>query len=375
MHWLCFLTVLLVATTVVTGAQPDLATSIDGLVTKLVTADSPGLAVGVLRDGHLVFARGYGFADLKTRAPITSATDFRLASVSKQFTATSIMLLVHDDQLSYDETLNRIFPEFPAYGRAIKIRNLLNHTSGLKDYEDIYEQKMAGVPADNIPQLHDQDVLRLLEQQDSGVFAPGTRWRYSNSGYAVLAMVVERISGERYKDFLQHRIFAPLGMAHTLAYVQGGNEVRNRAFGYRYASDASTWQFADQSSTSAVLGDGGIYSSIEDLAKWDRALTANALLTKKEAEPAYTPVRVPGGVQLPNGGASDYGFGWFLDVYKGHRRMWHYGDTSGFHTAIQRFPEDRITTIVLANRTDVDAGELALKVADLYLDPMKRAAQ
>jgi CubicO group peptidase (beta-lactamase class C family) len=374
MHWLCFVAVLLVATTVAAGVQPDLANSIDALVMKLVAADSPGLAVGVLRDGNLVFARGYGFADLKTRAPITSATDFRLASVSKQFTATSIMLLVHDGKLSYDETLNRIFPQFPRFGRTISIRNLLNHTSGLKDYEDIYEQQMAGTPPDEIPQLHDQDVLRLLEQQDSPAFAPGTRWRYSNSGYAVLAMVVERISGERYKDFLQHRIFAPLGMAHTLAYVQGENEVPNRAFGYRYASGTGSWQFADQSPTSAVLGDGGIYSSIEDLAKWDRSLTANALLTKKEAEPAFTPVRVPGGVQLPNGGASDYGFGWFLDLYKGHRRMWHYGDTTGFHTAIQRFPEDRITTIVLANRTDIDAGELALKVADLYLDSVKRAA-
>ena len=129
------------------------------------------------------------------------ATDFRLASVSKQFTATSIMLLVHDGRLSYDEALNRIFPEFPDYGKTIRIRNLLNHTSGLMDYEDIYEQKMAGIPADKIPQLHDQDVLRLLEQQDSGVFAPGTRWRYSNSGYAVLAMIVERISGVRYEDW------------------------------------------------------------------------------------------------------------------------------------------------------------------------------
>jgi CubicO group peptidase (beta-lactamase class C family) len=375
MHWLCFVAVLLVATTVAAGVQPDLANSIDALVMKLVAADSPGLAVGVLRDGNLVFARGYGFADLKTRAPITSATDFRLASVSKQFTATSIMLLVHDGKLSYDETLNRIFPQFPRFGRTISIRNLLNHTSGLKDYEDIYEQQMAGTRPDQIPQLHDQDVLRLIEEQDSAAFPPGTGWRYSNSGYAVLAMVVERISGERYKDFLQHRIFAPLGMAHTLAYVQGENEVPNRAFGYRYASDGGTWQFADQSSTSAVLGDGGIYSSIEDLAKWDQALRTNALLSKKEMQPAFMPVRVPGGVKLPNGVASEYGFGWFLDAYKGHRRMWHYGDTSGFHTAIQRFPEDHITVIVLANRTDVDAGELALRVADLYLVPAKRTAQ
>ncbi|HEX4664496.1 MAG TPA: serine hydrolase domain-containing protein, partial [Terriglobales bacterium] len=220
MHCGCLLGMLLLTTTAPAAAQRDLPTTIDSLFTKLVTADSPGLVVGVLRDGHLVFARGYGLADLKTKAPITSATDFRLASLSKQFTAMSIMLLVHDGKLSYDDTLTHIFPGFPDYGKTITVRNLLNHTSGLKDYEDIYEEQMAGTPPDKIPQLHDQDVLRLLKEQDSAAFDPGTRWRYSNSGYAVLAMVVERISGKRYEDFLQHRIFAPLGMAHTLAYVQ-----------------------------------------------------------------------------------------------------------------------------------------------------------
>jgi len=375
MPWLCLLALPLLASTVPGTAQHESEASIDNLFRNFATADSPGLAVGVLYDGDLVFARGYGLADLKTKAPITPKTNFRLASVSKQFTATSIMLLVHDGKLSYDDTLTHIFPEFPDYGKKITVRNLLNHISGLKDYEDLYEQQMRGTPADKVPQLHDQDVLRLLEQQDSGALRPGTAWRYSNSGYAVLAMVVERISGQRYQDFLQHRIFAPLGMAHTLAYVQGTNDVPNRAFGYRHASDGASWQFADQSPTSAVLGDGGIYSSIEDLAKWDRALASNVLLNKKEMEPAFTPVQVPGGVKLPNGGASDYGFGWFLDAYKGRRRMWHYGDTSGFHTAIQRFPEDRITVIVLANRTDVDAGELALKVANLYFGTAKRVAQ
>jgi len=375
MYWLCLLALPLLAMSIPATAQQEREASIDDLFIKFATPDSPGLAVGVLREGHLIFARGYGLADLKTKAPITAKTNFRLASVSKQFTATSIMLLVHDGKLSYDDTLTRIFPEFPDYGKKITVGNLLNHISGLKDYEDLYEQQMTGTPADKVPQLHDKDVLRLLEQQDSGAFRPRTAWRYSNSGYAVLAMVVERISGERYEDFLQHRIFTRLGMAHTLAYVQGRNEVPNRAFGYRHASDGTGWQFADQSPTSAVLGDGGIYSSIEDLAKWDRALTTNALLNKKEMEPAFAPVQVPGGVKLPDGAASAYGFGWFLDAYKGHRRMWHYGDTSGFHTAIQRFPADRITVIVLANRTDVDAGELALKVADLCLGTAKTVAQ
>ena len=156
-------------------------------------------------------------------------------------------------------------------------------------------------------------------------------------------------------------------MSHTVAYVTGKNEIPNRAFGYRKMPDGKQWTFSDQSPTSAVLGDGGIYTSINDIAKWDRALSTNALLSKREMEPAFTPVTVKGGVKLPDGSPSEYGFGWFLDPYRGHRRTWHYGDTSGFHTTIQRFPNDNLTVVVLANRTDINPRELALKVVDLYV--------
>jgi CubicO group peptidase (beta-lactamase class C family) len=339
---------------------------IDAIFKPLVTSDSPGVAVAVIRDGQVIFARGYGLADLKTRTPITASTNFRLASVTKQFTAMAIMLLVHDGKLRYEDTLTKIFPEFPPYGSAITVRSLLNHTSGLKHYEDIYDRQIAGIPPAEVAQLHDRDVLRMLEQQSSGDFAPGSRWEYSNSGYAVLAMIVERISGEPIETFLAKRIFAQTRMSHTVAYVRGENEVPNRAFGYR-KSEKNSWEFADQSPTSAVLGDGGIYSSVEDLAKWDKALQQHTLLSAKELQPAVTPVRVPGGVKLPDGAPGEYGFGWFLNPYKGHRRMWHYGDTSGFHTTIQRFPDDNLTIVILANRTDLDPATLALQVSDLYL--------
>src|SRR5262249_39795314 len=179
------------------------------------------------------------------KIPITPGTDFRLASVTKQFTAMAVMLLVDDGKLRYDETLTEIFPEFPSYGSKITVRNLLNHTSGLKPYEEIYEKQMAGTPPDKVGQLHDADVLRILEQQTSGSFAPGERWEYSNSGYAMLAMIVERISGKAFGDFLRQRIFEPLRMSHTVAYVNGKNEVPNRAFGYRRAADNKTWMFSD----------------------------------------------------------------------------------------------------------------------------------
>jgi CubicO group peptidase (beta-lactamase class C family) len=210
-------------------------------------------------------------------------------------------------------------------------------------------------------------VLKLLEQQSSGKFAPGTKWEYSNSGYAVLATIVEKVSGQSFGEFLHQRIFVPLKMRNTLAYEKGKNEVPYRAFGYT-KEKGGNWQETDQSPTSAVLGDGGIYSSLDDLAKWDRALREHTLLSAAEMQPALTPVQPPDGpAMFPDGPNVSYGFGWFLDPYNGHKRMSHDGGTVGFRTTIQRFPDDNLTVIVLANRVDLNPEDLALKVADLYL--------
>lgn len=340
---------------------------IDAIFRPLVAESTPGFAVGVFREGRIVFARGYGLANLEQRTPISPKTDFRLASLSKQFTATAIMLLVHDGKLGYDDTLTKVLPEFPAYGRKITVRQLLNHTSGLQDYEEVYEKETAGQSSENIAQLKDKDVLRIEEAQDSTLFVPGSKWQYSNAGYALLAMIVERVSGKPFVVFLKERIFQPLGMDSTLAFEKGTNEVPNRAFGYRKDASSGLWRFSDQSPTSAVLGDGGIYTSLEDLAKWDDALSHYRLLSEAEMKPAWTPVDVAGGVQAPDGAVSAYGFGWYLDPYKGHRRMWHYGETIGFLNSIQRLPDDKLTVVVLSNRVDIDPGELSKRVLDLYL--------
>lgn len=340
---------------------------IDAIFASLKSDNAPGAAVLVVRDGKAVFRNGYGVADLATRRPIDSQTDFRLASFTKQFTATCIMLLVHDGKLHYDDHLTDIFPEFPEYGKAITVRNLLNHTSGLPDYEDILMKQYPNTPPDQIPQILDAGVLKLLEQQTAGEFAAGSKWQYSNSGYAVLAMIVEKVSGESFGQFLHDRIFAPLKMNNTLAYEKGKNEVHHRAYGHTKQKDGSMQQ-TDQSPTSAVLGDGGIYSSIDDLEKWDRALREHTLVSEAEMQPALTPVHTTSSpAKLESGKPVSYGFGWFLDPYQGHRRMRHDGETIGFRTTIQRFPDEKLTIIVLANRTDLDPEAMALKVADLYL--------
>ena len=362
-------TVFLLISCVLAGAVPALtdggAEQIDGLFAGIKSGDAPGAAALVLKNGKAAFQRGYGVADLKTLRKIGPQTNFRLASVTKQFTAMAIMLLVHDARLRYDTRLTDIFPDFPGYGRAIEIRHLLQHTSGLLDYESLMPKPAAKITADLIPQIQDIEVLELLKRQKTTKFEPGTRWEYSNSGYVLLGMIVEKASGMPFEEFLRRRIFSPLKMNGTVAYRKNINSVPDRAFGH--SRQAGVWRQTDQSSTSATLGDGGVYSSLNDLAKWDRALREHALLSEAEMAPALAPVRPPGGSAVaPDGSPAEYGFGWFLNSYRGRARMWHYGETIGFRTAIHRFPDEKLTIIILCNRSDMNPTALALQIADLF---------
>jgi CubicO group peptidase (beta-lactamase class C family) len=328
----------------------ELAGKIDTIFAPLVEGRSPGVAVLVRSQGRTIFERGYGIVNLKAPAKIDAHTNFRLASFTKQFTAMAVMLLVHDRKLAYDRPLTAIFPEFPAWGRAITVRHLLNHTSGLPDYENA----MGTDGWSPTHQITDHQVLELLAKQPGTRFAPGSKFEYSNSGYVLLGLIVEKVSGKSYPDFLHERIFAPLHMDNTVVFVNGHNKVANRAYGY--SREADHFVDTDQSPTSATLGDGGIYSNLTDLAKWDDALEHYSLLSEREMSEALRPSPLKA-----------YGFGWFLDPYKGHARMYHTGSTSGFRTVIERFTDDKLSIIVLSNRTDVDAEKLALAAADIVL--------
>jgi len=352
---------------------------IDALFSHVTSPDAPGLAVLVQKNGLTVFERGYGVRELRSKAKIDAHTNFRLASFTKQFTAMAVMLLVHDGKLRYDETLAEIFPEFPAYGNTITVRNLLNHTSGLPDYEDLMdaEEKAKGPIWTPEKQIQDAEVLELLKKETNGKFAPGISWSYSNSGYVVLGLMVAKVSETSYREFLRARIVSPLKMNRTVVFQKGINEVRNRAFGH--SKENGALKETDQSATSATLGDGGIYSNLDDLAKWDEALRNHALLSEKEFQLALRPVRLNDGSEphwpkepnddnLHPGKPVSYGFGWFLDPYQGRQRMWHTGSTMGFRTVIERFtPADGLTVIILCNRTDLEPEKLALQVADIFL--------
>ena len=357
--------------------EGKLQPGIDHILTADTANNQPGVAALVKKDGQILFSKGYGLRKLGAPEKVDSHTNFRMASCTKQFTAMGIMLLVHDGKLRYDELLTEVFPDFPSYGKNITIRNLLNHTSGLPDYEELMEkvEKAKGPRWSPAHQIQDAEVLDLLKHQTTGKFAPGTSWAYSNSGYVVLGLIIAKVSGTSYREFLHARIFVPLHMDHTLAYQQGINEVSDRAYGN--TREASSFEQTDQSSTSATLGDGGIYSNVDDLSKWDDALRKHTLLSAAEMQPAFTPVKLADGSHphwplepdddnLAPGKPVEYGFGWFLDPYTGHARVWHTGSTMGFRTVIQRFTNDHLTIILLCNRTDLDPKALSERIAATY---------
>jgi CubicO group peptidase (beta-lactamase class C family) len=310
----------------------------------------PGAALLVLKDGKPLLRKGYGLADLERHATVTPDTNFRLASVSKQFTAAAILLLAEDGKLTLDDSIRHWLPSLPASTDKVTLRQLLSHTGGLIDYEDL-------IPPEQTAQLNDQDVLRMLSATSRSYFAPGSAYRYSNTGYVLLGLVVEKASGKTLQDFLAQRIFKPLHMDHTLLYVHDDKVVPNRAYGY--SKTGGRWLRTDQSLTSATRGDGGIYSNIDDLAKWDAALYDDRLLSDASRKAAFSPHAKVTGEPYE----ASYGYGWRITG----DTLWHSGESIGFRNVIVRWPEQHLTVILLSNRNDPEPYQTVLKIAQPFL--------
>ena len=326
---------------------------LDSLFAPFTRPGMPGATLLVMRHDSVLVREAFGLADVDANTPATLATNYRLASLSKQFTATAIVLLVQDGALSFDAPARSILPELPTYARRITIRHLLTHTSGLWDYE-------AFVPDSQTRQVTDGDALELVSTKaESLYFAPGTEWRYSNTGYALLALIVERVSKSPFPDFLTKRIFAPLGMTNTVAHVEHRDTIPNRAYGHTVKDGVASR--TDQSNTSAVLGDGGIYSSIDDQLRWHTALSAKTLVRDSLWKETTTPY------VLNNGTPTEYGLGWYIDEFAGHSRMRHHGESRGFTNFVARFPDDGLTIILLTNRTDSAPWTIVDALAPHYL--------
>ncbi len=299
--------------------------------------DNPGASLLIIKNGKILLQRNYGYANLEQAEPVTAVSNFRLASVSKQFTAACVLQLVERGALSLGTTLTEAFPGFPDYGAVVTVKHLLTHTSGIPDYEDYVADTAFN------PQIKDQGVFDILAKLDSGYFSPGTAFRYSNSAYALLALMVERYGRQPFATYLQEHIFGPLGMGSTVAHEEGKTTVANRAYGH--AKDNGHWKQKDQSSTSAVLGDGGIYSNVMDLFKWDQALYTGSVLPKHWISEAFAYH------ELADGTPVNYGYGWHLKHNeKDEAVVYHTGSTTSFRNIYYRIPSQHFSIMLLTNR-------------------------
>ena len=334
-----------------TSAEP----AVDALFAEYDRPDAPGCALGVIRDGAFVYRRGYGQANLEYGLPITSRSVFRTGSVGKQFTAAAVALLAESGSLDLDDPVSRFFPEFPDWAERMSVRQLVLHTSGIRDY---LELAFLSGKSDDADYYTDQWVLDLLARQRETNFPPGTEYLYSNSGYLLLAHIVKRVSGQSLRDFAAARIFGPLGMKDSHFHDDHREIVPRRASGYAPA-DAG---FRISMTTLDLVGDGGVFTTIDDLLLWDRNFYDNRLGGGAAfIERLTTPGRLNDGETL------DYAFGLGVQEHRGLRLVEHGGSFVGYRAASVRFPDERLSTFVLCNRSDAPAPELALKAAEHYL--------
>ncbi len=311
----------------------------------------PGVALLVSRGGNIVRAQGYGLANVELQVPVKPETIFQSGSMGKQFTATAIMMLVEEGKIRLDDPLTKYFPGAPAVWKQVTIRELLSHTAGFTDYPKSFDMRRDYTEA---------QMLKIVEAIPLA-YAPGTSWSYSNLGYLTLGILIHKVTGEFYGNFLQERIFRPLGMNST-RIISEADIVPNRAAGYRLVKgELKNQEWV--SPTVNTTADGSLYFSIMDLAKWDAALNTEKLLKRSSLEQMWTIAK------LKNGQANSghYGFGWFVETKKGHGVVEHEGQWQGFETMISRYRNDKLTVVVLTNLDSAAPGAIADRVAEMYL--------
>ncbi|HKP47481.1 MAG TPA: serine hydrolase [Pyrinomonadaceae bacterium] len=336
-----------------TGATADpKSAAVDALFAALNQGAVPGAAVMVLQNGKVQFEKGYGLARVETSQSITPNTAFDLASVSKQFTAMAIMILSDRGKLSIDDPLTKFFPQFPAYASKIKVRNLLTHTSGLVDAINPRWFKPGYEPTSN-------ELLKMMVSEPSNSFPAGEKFEYNNGGYVLLALIVEKVSGESFPKFMKENVFKPLGMDHTIIWDETKPKLNNLA--PSYAPSGNSFKPIDYVSDVSLYGPKGVVTTLNDLAKWIVALEEGKLVSANTLQKAYVPFKLNDGTESP------YGFGWALGKDNGLTMWEHAGGYLGYRAEIRRYPTEHTTMIVLSNNATVDVVPLAKKVAAIYL--------
>lgn len=328
------------------------AARIDSVFSDLDRTDSPGCAVGVVRDGALIYAEGYGSANLDHEIPITPETVFYMGSVSKQFTAGAVLLAARQGHLSLDNDIRTWVPEIPYYGRTITVRHLIHHTSGLRDYLTL--QGLRG----SYGGATDEQIIELLARQRALNFEPGDHYLYSNTGYFLLSEILERATGLTLREYAEREFFRPLGMRDSHFHDDADHIVRYRATGYAPTEDGfrmeHAWDFAQ-------VGSGGLYSNVVDMARWDAAFEAGRV-----GDPGFTDAMLERGV-LGSGDTLDYAFGLRVRDHRGLRTIGHGGTLAGFRSFMLQFPDNNAAVVVLCNVTTADPGGRAERVAEIVL--------
>jgi CubicO group peptidase (beta-lactamase class C family) len=351
------LAALLAATLPIAAETPS--EKVDALLSGLIQTNDPGMAVLVAQNGKILFEKGYGLADLEHHVPITPQTTFRIASITKQFTAAAILKLQEQGKLSVNDKLSKYIPDFPR-GNEVTLRQLLTHTSGIHDYSP--EPDHLGDVAK--PTTTEAEIELIKKQKPLYDFDPGTKWKYDNSGYELLGYIVEKVSGQSYGDFLRENFFQPLGMTNTGVYGPGLG-LPHEALGYSLGTNDFEAPFYIDPSWSG--GDGALYSTVEDLYRWNEKIFNGQVLDAASFKAAFTPVATkPSQLNSGNG----YGFGWYVGPYRGLRDISHGGARPGFTSMLLRFPDEKFTVVVLANadgRPNVSANSLAYQIVNIFL--------
>ncbi len=342
----------------------SLTVKVDKLFAQWDKSNSPGCALGIIKDGNFIYNRGYGMANLDYNIPISADTSFYIASTSKQFTAMSIALLAREGKISLDDDIRKYLPEIPQYQSPITIRHLIHHTSGIRDY-----LTLTSLAGGNLDDIHtDEDFLKLIARQKNLNFKPGEEFLYSNSGYFLLSQIVKRASDKSLRQFADEKIFKPLGMVNTFFHDDRREIIKNRASGYFPRLFGG---FSVLITNFDRVGDGGLYTSVEDLLLWDRNFYDNKLVGGADLINQILTPRT-----LNSGEKNAYAFALTTGDYKGLKMILHGGGFIGFRAEMLRFPEQKFSVICLCNLGNIDPTNLAKKVADIYLDEqIKQAAK
>ncbi len=349
-----FLSVFILIITVLQACSQTENESADVLLTSLYTGDKPGAAVAVIKSGELIFRKAYGVADMSKKTPVTTSANFNICSLTKQFTAYSVLKLESEKKLSLDDKIGRYFPDFNSrVAGAITIRHLLAHSSGIVDHYGYVDKKQ-------FSEFSDRDVLNAISSVDSLYFNPGSGYRYSNTAYCLLSLIIEKVTGMSYPEYIRQNIFTPLKMSES-GVISPDFKIPERVFGYEPKDDGFRISDAKESLFFSTMGDGGIYTSVDDYLKWIMAILSGSI-----PDPGIIKVAQSAQNVIDRTRELSYGFGWFVAGHGLDKTVFHTGSNGDFRTIIFMIPSQKYAVIIFSNRTGIDLEDLVHKINKIY---------